>query len=191
MPVSNCAKCKRVFSRTHSPLCPACQQAAFSQVSHVYRFVQGNPQMTLEEIAENCTVSVKELEKMLSEGKLGTAASKIIYHCQRCSVTLSVVMRRGRFCPECAEKIEAEAGLHHPHGIPAERSGKARSDHPPGNPAEADSGDSSLGAPPLLGAAVRNTDPERGAKGSSVASTTHNEEPASHEETYGFKRIND
>lgn len=114
MSVANCKKCRRVFQQSFSPLCPACHQESVSQISNVYRFIQENPQMTLEDIAEQCLIPFKELEKMFFEGKLGTATNNVIYHCQRCGRSMSAAMRRGRFCMGCAERIESEAGLNTP-----------------------------------------------------------------------------
>jgi hypothetical protein len=189
MTVANCSKCRRIFQRTHGPLCPECHQESISQVSQVYRFVQNNPQMTLDEIAEHCGVPFKELEKMLFEGKLGTAASKVIYHCQRCGQPMAAMMRRGRFCMGCAGKIENEAGLLQMPSDKAKPEQKQRirkdedgDDHlrPPLH--EVAGGHSSQWA---LYAAEEGLDEESG--------LPETDEPAGspYPDSYGFKRINE
>lgn len=109
--VANCTRCQRIFQRTHSPMCPECHQDYMSKLSHVYRYVQEHPQMTLEDIAEQCELPYRDVEELFFQGKLGLATSKVIYHCQRCSLPMAATMRKGRFCTQCAEQFEAEAKL--------------------------------------------------------------------------------
>jgi hypothetical protein len=94
-------------------MCSECNQLSLSQVSSAYRFIQQNPHLTLEEVADSCLIPYKELEQMLFDGKLGLAASNVIYHCQRCGRPTDARIRRGHFCVGCADQIENAAGLHH------------------------------------------------------------------------------
>jgi hypothetical protein len=114
MRLANCVKCRRIFQRTISAMCPECYQVSLSQVSSAYRFILKNPHLTLEEVADSCLIPYKELEQMLFDGKLGLAASNVIYHCQRCGRPTDARIRRGHFCNGCADRIESAAGLHHP-----------------------------------------------------------------------------
>ncbi len=126
MTIANCKQCGRVFQRQYSPLCPPCHQEANNRISQVYRFIQAHPHMTMEEVACSCDVPLKDVEAMLFEGKLGTAATNLVAHCQRCHSP--ILASRGRFCPSCAEKVETEAGLHEE---------KQRPKSPPPEPDEA------------------------------------------------------
>lgn len=159
-------------------MCPECHQESLSQVSYVYRFVQENPQMTLEDIADHCHVPFKELEKMFFEGKLGTAASNVIYHCQRCGRPMSAIMRRGRFCIGCAEKIETEAGISLLEKEKQEKKPTVRrADRPDTEPA---------GPTPIEAARRPEADFDR------EYEDYESEEPASPlPDSYGFKRINE
>jgi hypothetical protein len=114
MRIANCVKCRRIFQRAASALCPECYRISLSQVSSAYRFIQQNPHLTLEEVADQCLIPYKELEQMLFDGKLGLAASNVIYHCQRCGRPTNARIRRGHFCLACADRIENAAGLHQP-----------------------------------------------------------------------------
>jgi hypothetical protein len=112
MRLANCVKCRRIFQRTASAMCPECHRVSQSQVSSAYRFIQQNPHLTLEEVADHCLIPYRDLEQMLFDGKLGLAASNVIYHCQRCGRPTDARMRRGHFCVGCADRIENAAGLH-------------------------------------------------------------------------------
>jgi DNA-directed RNA polymerase subunit RPC12/RpoP len=163
--IANCLHCNRIFRKHENPLCPECHQAALAKFSHVYRFVQENPNSTLENIAEQCNVPLREVQTLFFQGKLGTATAQIIYHCLRCNRPLAANMRKGRFCMHCTEQFEAEAGLNdteQPEKTNKRRIIKQKStpkgDEPP--------------PPPSLAEPVQN-----------------NEEPASLEESYGFNRL--
>jgi protein-arginine kinase activator protein McsA len=112
--VANCTQCKRIFRKQLSPLCPECHQIYMEKLSSVYRFVQENPHLTLEDIAERCSLPFREVESLFFQGKLGTATGQVIYHCQFCNRPLAASMRKGRFCAHCSEQFEAEAGLNEP-----------------------------------------------------------------------------
>ena len=111
MPAANCKLCKRMFNKVYSPYCPECYEVHSENLSEIYRFIQENETMTLEEIALHSDISVQELERVLFSGELGTASSKVIYHCQRCDIAISPLNRRGRFCLRCTSTIEKEAKI--------------------------------------------------------------------------------
>jgi hypothetical protein len=106
-------------------MCPECHQIYMTKLSNVYRFIQENPLLTLEDIAEQCDLPLKEVESLFFQGKLGTATTQVIYHCQLCNRPMSASMRKGRFCVSCAEQFEAEAGLNESESFEKSRS-KAR-----------------------------------------------------------------
>jgi hypothetical protein len=109
--VANCIDCKRIFKKQYSPRCAECHQIYMTKLSNVYRFVQENPHLTLEDIAEQCGLPFRDVETLFFQGKLGTATTQVIYHCQLCNRPMAVTMGQGRFCPGCTEQFESEAGL--------------------------------------------------------------------------------
>lgn len=109
--VANCKRCNRIFQKIYSPMCPECYLAYMNTFSEVYRYVQENPELTLEEISEQCGVPLKDMKEIFYDGKLGTATANVAYSCLRCGISMKPIHRRGRFCIRCTEKIETEAGL--------------------------------------------------------------------------------
>ncbi|MCE3236529.1 MAG: Flagellar operon protein YvyF [Vampirovibrio sp.] len=134
MSLTNCSKCKKVFQRTVHALCPACQQEAMTQVSVICQFLQSNPAQTLEEVASACGISGKELEGLLYSGKLGSAAHKIICHCQGCHKGISATGSKGRFCTDCAMKLASKSTPATNPGVNTAKPGIKRN-----RPVEADS----------------------------------------------------
>lgn len=160
--VANCTQCNRIFKRHLSPMCPECHQAYMEKLSSVYRFIQENPQLTLEDIAEQCKLPYREVETFFFKGKLGTATSQVIYHCQLCNRPLAANMRKGRFCFSCSEQFENEARLNE---SPMVEKAPAVKVVPSKTSLDEDT------------APVASPLPER-------------EEPAASTESYGFKRLN-
>lgn len=184
MPIANCAKCSKVFQRTSNPVCVECQQASASQISLVYRFLQNNPRVTLDEIAKYCKMAYKELEEMFLAGKLGTAAHSIIYPCQRCNCPMTATMRRGRFCINCAEKIGSQAGLNY---IAVEKTEKpAARTRPPERVLDSNAKPVSE-CPPQTGSGIPGAPVESPATGLPIVAHLQ----ASSDNNYGFKRVSE
>ncbi len=125
MSIANCTRCRKPFQRKKSPLCPKCDIDVKIHVSHIYNFVQKNPQMSLQEISTHCNIPLKEVEELFFAGKLGIATQDIVYQCQGCSCELNAQMRGGRFCPNCLGKLEAE--MAYVHSLKAEKPEKSPS----------------------------------------------------------------
>ena len=111
MPPANCKKCNKVFDKVYTPYCTDCYAVHSENLSNIYRFIQENNTMSLDQVAVNCGLEPNELERILFSGELGTASSKIIYECQRCETPISPLNRRGRFCLRCTQTIEKEAKI--------------------------------------------------------------------------------
>jgi hypothetical protein len=191
MGISNCIKCNKVFQKTQSPLCSDCLGATKGIVFSVIDFVVANPGLTVEEVAQQCHLPLKDMEEMLFSGRLGTAAAHIMFKCKGCHKKMSARLRKGQFCPECANKIEtkvtqlereaaAQREKERPVSIrrlPAEV--KEKEDH--GKPAaevHASEGVATAGLPEP----PKNVPLEVSPKQESVS-------PAS--DSYGFKRVSD
>lgn len=111
MPPANCKKCSKVFDKVYTPYCNNCYAEHSENLSNIYRFVQDNNTMSLDQVALSCNISIGELERILFSGELGTASTKIIYECQRCETLISPLNRRGRFCLKCTRTIEKEGKI--------------------------------------------------------------------------------
>ncbi len=77
----------------------------------IYRFVQENPGVTIEEIASAFDSPVKTIQTMVFSGALGTANQLISNYCARCKCEMSYVNRVGHFCYACNKFVEKEAGV--------------------------------------------------------------------------------
>ncbi len=108
MNIINCVRCNKLIQQSYSSLCPDCRAATYDHASHVREFVMAHPGLMVEEVARDCQLSLKDMEDMLFSGRLGSAAAMIMFKCQSCHTKVSAQHRKGRFCPECANKIETQ-----------------------------------------------------------------------------------
>ena len=111
MPIDNCKRCQKVFQRNVSPFCEECYQGRVTEFSDLYRFLQENASMPIEEVAETCQIPLRELEELLFSGQLGTAGTKVIHKCPRCKQHIPLNQQSGRFCQTCKAKMENEVRI--------------------------------------------------------------------------------
>lgn len=111
MPLDNCKRCGRLFQKTHSNLCNGCFSYEKNQNMEIYRYVQDNPGVTVEEISKKFNTPVQEVESLVFSGVLGTANQLIRSVCAMCKCEMTYVNRIGYFCYACNNFVEKEGGV--------------------------------------------------------------------------------
>ena len=107
--IVNCKQCKRLFRQlTAKDMCPECSSEYHDQLSKVYQHVLRHERLSLEDIATQCKIPLSQVEAYFYDGKLGTASGHITSKCNRCGMDVLPIQRKGRFCIECANKVETE-----------------------------------------------------------------------------------
>lgn len=100
MELMNCRNCKRLFNYlTGEPICPRCKEALEDKFQEVKKYIRDNPGSNVDEVAEACDVSVKQIRRWVREERLSfTKDSLVGLECERCGK----MIHSGRFCKECA-----------------------------------------------------------------------------------------
>ncbi len=100
MELMNCKGCKRIFNYiTGDPLCPACKEKLEKDFQRTKEFIRENSGMNINQVAEACEVSIKQIKKWVREERLSfTDDSLVGLECERCGK----MIHSGRFCKECA-----------------------------------------------------------------------------------------
>ena len=71
MEVRNCRSCGRLFNYMGgAPLCPACQKKLEEKFQEVKAFLEENPNSSVETVAEELDVSVKQIRQWIREERL-------------------------------------------------------------------------------------------------------------------------
>ncbi|MCR5650334.1 MAG: hypothetical protein K6F86_04065 [Lachnospiraceae bacterium] len=101
MPVLNCRKCNKIFSTLagFNTVCPECRKKDEEDFKRVKSFVWDHPGVTVDEAAEICNVSPKDIKEWLREERLSLADGSVadFLTCDRCGKPIL----KGRFCEKC------------------------------------------------------------------------------------------
>lgn len=100
MELMNCRNCKKLFNYiTGEKLCPACKALMEDKFQEVKRYIEENPRENINQVAEACGVSIRQIKNWVREERLSfTEDSLVGLECERCGK----MIHSGRFCKECA-----------------------------------------------------------------------------------------
>lgn len=103
MNVKNCRKCRRLFNYVIGPiLCPACREEEENKFQTVKKYVQEHVNRGIQEVSEECDVSVAQIKQWLREERLVLSdESPMGIGCERCGK----MIRSGKYCEECKAEL--------------------------------------------------------------------------------------
>lgn len=114
MDVKNCKSCKRLFNYISGPqICPACASQLEEKFQKVKEYIREVPHATMEAIADENEVSVKQIKQWVREERLTFSDdSPVGLECEMCGA----MVRTGRFCEKCkgAMKTNLTRGIDEP-----------------------------------------------------------------------------
>lgn len=104
MNVSNCKSCGRLFNvLVNEKICPACKQALEDDFQRVKKYLEENPNASVEEVSRENDVTVKQIKQWVREERLVFSEGSIEgVECENCGT----LIRTGRFCEECKLKMK-------------------------------------------------------------------------------------
>lgn len=106
MNVRTCRKCRRLFNYVMGPsFCPDCRAKEEDQFQVVKKYVQEHGRASMQEVAEACDVTMKQIQQWLRDDRLMLADdSPLAIECERCGK----MIRGGKFCPTCSVEMAAK-----------------------------------------------------------------------------------
>ena len=104
MNVSNCKSCGRLFNvLVNEKICPAGKQALEDDFQQVKKYLEENPNASVEEVSRENDVTVKQIKQWVREERLVFSEGSIEgVECENCGT----MIRTGRFCEECKMKMK-------------------------------------------------------------------------------------
>lgn len=86
MNVKTCKKCGKLFqySGIGEVFCPICKQKDEEDFEKVKKYINENPGMSIENVAEKTDVSVKLITKWIREERLILSKSSALLTCEKC-----------------------------------------------------------------------------------------------------------
>ncbi len=76
MKISNCKRCKKVFSykksntTTGQEYCPKCMTLIIEEVNLLYSHIEDNREITLSELSKKANISERVIKTYIAKGKL-------------------------------------------------------------------------------------------------------------------------
>ena len=109
MEVRNCVDCGKMFNYMGgTPLCAACAKKLEDKFEIVKEYVYDNPRATINEVAEENEVSVRQIKRWIKEERLAFSDdSPIGIECEGCGKTI----RTGRYCEMCKKSLGKQLGV--------------------------------------------------------------------------------
>ena len=102
MPLDNCVRCGKLFSRLSRPICPDCAREEERQASVVMGFLKDNPSATIEEISEFTGVDSQVILRLIRDNRLRAAtACSLPRNCKACGAPIDA----GQYCGHCLRKF--------------------------------------------------------------------------------------
>lgn len=99
MNVMNCRNCGRLFNVFSSEkICPDCRKKMEDKFQEVKSYLQENPNSSMEVVARETSVSIKQIKMWVREERLILSeASEAGITCECCGR----MIRTGKYCDEC------------------------------------------------------------------------------------------
>ena len=103
MNVRNCRKCRRLFNYVLGPvLCPACREEEEEVFQQVKKYVRENVNCTIQQVSEECDVSVGLIKQWLREERLVLSSESLMgINCERCGA----MIKSGKYCEACKAEL--------------------------------------------------------------------------------------
>ena len=114
MALANCVRCKKMFNKIKSPVCPSCRQAEDDDFEKIRDIVRDFPDLLPAQVAEKAEVEEAVVHRMLKEGLISASSVNIDVKCGQCGQP--AISASKRLCQSCLEKLnagmaKAQAGL--------------------------------------------------------------------------------
>ena len=105
MNVRNCRKCGNLFNYVSGPpICMACKEKMEEKFQEVKHYIQENPGVHIQDVAEACDVETNQIRQWLREDRLElTEGSPLMLSCDGCGAPI----RSGRYCEKCKANVSS------------------------------------------------------------------------------------
>lgn len=107
MPLAQCPRCTKMFNKTDSLVCNACEPSEQADYKKVRDLLEESPGLNSEEAAERADVAVAVVQRMLKDGVLALKREGVGILCSTCGVAPAINIVR-RLCQGCLDKLNMD-----------------------------------------------------------------------------------
>ena len=102
MQVMNCPRCRKLFTKIMSPVCPECAKLEEEQFENLKKFLEENPLSSINETSEATGVSPKRILQYIRDGRIMVPEGMMAeIRCKKCGGTVY----SGNYCEPCSKKM--------------------------------------------------------------------------------------
>ena len=109
MPLAACPRCKRIFEKTRTSVCPKCIDEENADFDKVRAVLDRNPNLNAEQVAVEADVTVPCVMRMLDEGLIANVGLTERIKCGRCGAPAISLSKK--LCQACLDKLDAQVAL--------------------------------------------------------------------------------
>jgi flagellar operon protein (TIGR03826 family) len=128
MDVRNCRTCGRLFNvLSNERVCPSCRQKLDEKFQQVKEYLNEHANATVDEVAKENDVSVKQIKQWIREERLTFAEGSLEgIDCEICGKMILT----GRYCEACKSKMANNlmSALDQPKAAPVQKQDRKESD---------------------------------------------------------------
>lgn len=103
MPLANCPRCKKMFSKMSFPVCPQCEPAEEEDYNKVRSLLDEQPNVSMEAAAELTGVDISVVNRMLSQGLITNVEFDGKVTCGNCGAPAISLSKR--LCQACLDAM--------------------------------------------------------------------------------------
>ncbi len=111
MPLAKCPRCKKMFNKSGSLVCPKCQPQEDEDADNVRQAVEEHPNLSAEGVSELTGVDVQVVMRMIDSGAIASTITLdgLDIKCGRCGAP--AISASKKLCQGCLEKLNAEVAV--------------------------------------------------------------------------------
>lgn len=106
MPLTNCARCNRLFNKTTRPVCDACAPLEEEDQARVLRTLESQPNLPIRMLAETAQVSLEVIRRMQEQGMIAGPTNVEEVRCGMCGAP--AISAEKQVCAACLARLDRE-----------------------------------------------------------------------------------
>jgi len=106
MALASCQRCKKLFEKLRSPVCPNCEDLEDEDYEKIRQALVDHPNSSAEQLAEVTGVTIDCVLRLLAQGRIETTSANKGVKCGRCGAPAISVSKK--LCEACLQKLNAQ-----------------------------------------------------------------------------------
>ena len=108
MPLASCARCKKMFNKVSSQICPLCKDAEDADYEKIRAVIDTDPNLNVEQVSQEAEVDLSVVQRMVKEGLVSAVTLEECkgIKCGQCGAPAISITKR--LCKICLDKMNAQ-----------------------------------------------------------------------------------